>query len=390
MALADSGMAIGAVTRLAQDHLLRRSFNVTVGKPEDAVGNEPNNEKLNLFLYEIMFDASMRNLPPRAGEPTPLWMVLKYLLTAFDSTANSDTIAAHNLLGRGVSALQDLSFLPLDSLVAADVTLALENSPEPLKLTFDEAGVELLSKVMQGSDEHYRLSVAFQIRPVMIVPRQQPRGSLLVGIDYTQIPQTVIGTDGVQIETVPTLGARLKRLEPERFEVGDTLTIFGEDLLGNDLEVILGSVVLNVVERRPDRLVVTAEGIAGIPIAGGGTVSAGEIPLIVRKRLASSRTRTSNLLAARLLPSVAGASLAGSTLTITGFLLGSDSDDVSVMLYRADGSGTVRLTGALGSVANQQTLTVADVAAPILSGPYRILLHVNGQQALASPSVVVP
>ena len=36
--------------------------------------------------------------------------------------------------------------------------------PEPLKLSFDGAGVDLLSKVMQGTDERYRLSMAFQVR----------------------------------------------------------------------------------------------------------------------------------------------------------------------------------------------------------------------------------
>ena len=38
---------------------------------------------------------------------------------------------------------------------------------------------------MQGTDERYRLSVAFQVRPVMIVPAAEPHAALLVGIDYT-------------------------------------------------------------------------------------------------------------------------------------------------------------------------------------------------------------
>jgi hypothetical protein len=389
MALADSGRAIGAVTTLVQDHLVRRGFIVSVGKPEDAA-NSNADEKLNLFLYEVLFDASMRNLPPREGEPPRLWLVLKYLLTAFDASESSDSAAAHNLLGRGLSALQELSFIPLDSLVVSQVVDALENSPEPLKLTFDESGVELLSKIMQGSDEHYRLSVAFQVRPVMVAPAQPPRGNLLVGIDYSQAPQAVIGADGVQIGVEPSLGARLKRLEPVRFEVGATLTIYGDDLLGSDLEVVLGNIVLAVAERRPDRIVAAAEGSPGTPIADGGTLSAGEIPLVVRKRLPTSRTRTSNLLSARLLPTVAGASLGGSTLTITGLLLGASSDDVTVLLYRADGSATLRLAGAIGSTANQQTLTVSSATAGTPTGAYRVILYVNGQQALASPTVMFP
>lgn len=40
MALADSGRAIGAVTRPLRDHLIRRGFLVTIGKPEDAAEDE--------------------------------------------------------------------------------------------------------------------------------------------------------------------------------------------------------------------------------------------------------------------------------------------------------------------------------------------------------------
>ena len=69
-------------------------------------------------------------------------------------------------------------FLALDALVAPDVRLALENNPEPLKLSFEESGADLLSKIMQGGDERYRLSTAFQMRPVMIVPGSEPRAAL--------------------------------------------------------------------------------------------------------------------------------------------------------------------------------------------------------------------
>ncbi len=388
MALADSGRAIGAVTRLLRDHLIRRGFLVTIGKPEDAAETETA-EKLNLFLYETSFDASMRNLAPNASDPPPLWLVLKYLLTSFDNGEDSDSATAHELLGRGVSALHELSYLRLDPSVDAQVRLALENNPEPLKVTFDESSVDLLSKIMQGSDERYRLSVAFQVRPVMIVPSQLPRGSLLVGIDYTTAPNTVIGPNGVEISVLPSLGPRLNSVEPERFEVGATLTIRGDDLMGSDLEAVLGNVVLRVAERRPDRLSVIAEGSPGTPIADGGTLSAGEMPLVVRRRLSSTHTRTSNMLAAKLLPRVDAVSLLAGTLTISGQLLGTDSDDVSVLLYRTD-SVTARLFDTFGTTTNQQTLTVANAATGTPPGTYRVILRVNGQQALSSPSVAVP
>src|SRR5678815_3222743 len=82
MALADSGRAIGAVTRLLREHLVRRGFAVSIGKPEDAADTNTT-AKLNLFLYETTFDASLRNVSLQYSQP-PLWLALKYLLTAFD------------------------------------------------------------------------------------------------------------------------------------------------------------------------------------------------------------------------------------------------------------------------------------------------------------------
>ena len=105
MAFADSGRAIGAVTRLLQDHLIRRGFEVSVGRPEAAAAANAN-AKLNLFLYETAFDAQLRNHNLRDGEPAPLWLVLRYLLTAFDADEDSDSAAAHELLGRGLRVTQ--------------------------------------------------------------------------------------------------------------------------------------------------------------------------------------------------------------------------------------------------------------------------------------------
>ena len=387
MALADSGRAIGAVTRLLQDHLIRRGFEVSIGKPEDAAASNTN-AKLNLFLYETAFDGSLKNLPLRANEPVPLWLVLKYLLTAFDGDERSDSPTAHDLLGRGLSALHELSVLTLDALTATDVRLALENNPEPLKLSFDETTPDLISKIMQGADERYRLSVAFQMRPVMIVPGSEPRHALLVGVDYSTAPETIIGERGVHIDVEASLGPELSRVEPSRFEAGGQIHIHGDDLHGSNLEAVLGDTVLTITERRPDRLTVIVEGTPGTPVASGTALSAGELPLVVRRRLSPTRTRSSNLLAARLLPTVSSAALVGGDLTLTGLLLGDDADDVVVAFYQ-DGR-TVRLFDVVTTSANQQTLGIAGVGTAVPAGTYRAVVLVNGQQARSSPAVVVP
>jgi hypothetical protein len=366
-----------------------------VGRPENATDTDPTARKLNLFLYEIIFDPTLKNFSLRDADPPPLWLVLKYLLTAFVNE-ESESAAAHHLLGEGLSALQEINYLQLDSIILDESDKsALENCPEPLKLTFDESNVDLLSKIMQGSDERYRLSVAFQVRPIMIVPGHEPRASLLVGVNYTTTPQTIIGEDGIEISVIPNLGPRLKRVEPSAFEVGAQIEIFGDDLNASDLEVVLGDVVLMPVERLTDRLRATVEGDPGGnpqgPIASGTTLSAGELPLMVRRRLSATRIRSSNLLAVRLLPTVNTVALIAGNLVLTGLLLGDDTDDVMVSFYRSSDGVTVRTFDTVTSAADQQTLTVAssDVAT-VPAGTYRVILQVNNQQAKFSHEVTVP
>ncbi|MER2555194.1 MAG: Pvc16 family protein [Thauera sp.] len=393
MALADSGRAIGAVTRLLRDHLLRLGFEVSVGKPE-AAADTNTAAKLNLFLYAVGFDAALRNHTLRDGEVPPLWLVLKYLVTAFDDREESDSAAAHELLGRGLAALHGLGYLRLHPLVDLDVRLALENNPEPLKLSFDDAGVELVSSLMQGAEERVRLSAAFQVRPVMIVPERELRSALLVGIDYESAPQTVIGEDGIAIRVLPSLGPRLTRVSPAAFEAGGEIELFGIDITASDIEVVLGDVVLTPVLRLPDRLRVTVEGDPEGnpqgPIAAGSTLSAGEVPLLVRRRLTATRVRSSNLLAARLLPTVSSAAVVGDDIVVDGVLLGADSDDVTVSLYDPGDGLTVRSFDVVTTAADQHSLIVIGAAAAAPAGTYRVILRVNNQQARVSPSVTVP
>src|SRR5712691_8127164 len=108
MALADTAKAIGAITDAISQRLKARTgMDVTVGRPEppDPV---PAFTRLNLFLYEIQFDASLKNVPLDEGQRPPLWLVLKYLLTAFETDGKtSDTPGSYENLGKGIRALQE-------------------------------------------------------------------------------------------------------------------------------------------------------------------------------------------------------------------------------------------------------------------------------------------
>ncbi|MGZ5892692.1 MAG: DUF4255 domain-containing protein, partial [Caldimonas sp.] len=169
-----SSEAIGATSELLRTRLTSALNNlpVTINRPEAASGGQ---RSLNLFLYGVGIDPHLRNEPLDRGQVPPLWLSLHYLLTAFDDSGESDSSAAHRLLGQGMAVLQGLNFMR-----PATTNLALAKNPEPLKLSFDDANVDLLSKLMQGSDEKFRISVALQVRPVMLELDAAPAWAPLV------------------------------------------------------------------------------------------------------------------------------------------------------------------------------------------------------------------
>jgi Pvc16 N-terminal domain/IPT/TIG domain len=395
MALTDTGKAIGAVSQMLQAHLQTRLAgavaDVRVGKPE--VSGSKAFPSLNLFLYEVLFDAELRNHELDEGQPIPLWLVLKYLLTAFDKDGESDSIDAHGFLGEGMRVLQELAFLPLSSLPAS-VIGALKDNPENLKITFDQTSSDLLSKLMQGTDEKYRCSVSFEVRPVMIATGEPSSYALLVGIDYTT--NTVIGDAGIQIPVLPSMGPAIATISPTKFELGTTVTIQGDDLNLSGLAVRLGDVVLPVATQSPTTVTVAiASSISTL-------LSAGSYPVAVTQTLSTGRLRSSNLLIANLLPTLNTVTAVAPTpaeqmngvllnLDLVGELLGRAQDDVFVALYQ--NGRTVRVFDEFAAIAlpppsiqTRQRIPIR-AANTVPSGNYLVIVRVNGQQAKNSPTV---
>lgn len=399
MAIAESRNAIGSVSRLIADHLNRRTgVNVTIGRPEDAAGGVSG---LNIFLYEIAVDASMRNIPLRPDEAAPLWLVSKYLLTAFDDGGESETAEAHDLLGAGMSALQEISILRLDSNAALNVRAALESNPEPIKITFDQTPPDLINKLTQASDDEFRLSIAFEARPILIIPPEPTRSNLLVGIDYSGAPATP-QPDFVGLDILASLGPTLHELEPDSFAVGSRFTLKGDDLHVSNLSCWLDDVELDIVMQQPDRLTIEVPASLG----SGLLCSAGEHSILVRQYLPETgRSRKSNLLVGRLRPTVSSAVagpmaaeasgfLSGS-ITINGMLLGTVDDTILVAFY-ANGQVVRSVEIAKPTPApmdppdTQTSLTLALVSSHrVTAGAYLLIVSVNGQQALTSPSLTL-
>lgn len=398
MPLADSSRAIGAVTQLLVDRVENvTNQNVTVGRPEPPTsGNSSiSNPRLNLFLFEAMLDPHLKNVSLDEGQEAPLWLVLRYLVTPFDSDGESDTAAAHRILGDGLRALQSVAYVPLTGLSAQDQA-ALDPNPEPLKVTFGEASFDLLSKLMQGADEKYRFSMAFEIRPVMIASASPASYALLIGIDYSQRPNAARDDLGQQIFVEPTLGPEIAAISPASFEAGDPpVQLTGQDLELSGLKVQLGPVELP--------LGFDAAGQAQFDpkkaTLDGSSISAGSYPLTVFRTLPSGRIRQSNMKVANLLPHLAGVAHVAPAnpgdppqLELTGFHLGGDKDDVIVALYK-DGK-VLRsfddVADAPGNPPAQTKRRVNLVAPPVPADTYNVIVRVNGQQARQSPQVAVP
>ncbi len=393
MAFADTETAISAVTNLLKEQInIKTNLEVTVARPEPTqLGSS--GPRLNLFLYEATFDASLKNFSLDEGQAAPLWLVLRYLITAFDDGGDTDTAKAHGNMGKGLRALQELSILHLTNSIPDNVRKALKDNPEELKITFNEATVDTLSKIMQGSDEKFRFSMAFQVQPVMIAAPDMPSYSLLVGVDYTNNPDKVIGEEGIEINVLPSLGPYIESVSSVQFEVDEEFTISGTDLISEDFKVKLGGKDLNIVKKKSGKLVCKVD---TPPPNVDADISAGSHGLQVVGKLPSGNLRKSNLVIEHLLPklntvgfTVLQAPDKYGTLTLTGELLGGEKDDIIIALYQ-DGK-ILKMYDDLNGTKKQKTLSVviSQKQAPN-KGTYRVIFRVNGQQARKSPSVDLP
>lgn len=396
MSLNDTGLALGTVSRFLAARLntalstLPPYYTVaTIDRPQasSSATGATVAARLNLFLYEVEIDAAMRNVPIVPGLPAPLWLVLRYLMTAFDLTGESDTADSHDVLGLGLQVMSGLN----ETLFGDPVngSSALENNPEPIKLSFDQATPDLLSRLMQGPDDKYRCSTAFQIRPILVARPIAPTSGLqLVGIDYTT--GTTIGLAGVQSAVLPSLGPRIDDAAPSLVEVGDTLTLTGLGLDAPGLAVAFGPASLAVTLQRPTQLQ------ARVQPLDPTQVSAGNIAVSVTQTLSTGVQISSAVRSVGLIPTVSGMALGVlaavastndavfGTISLTGVLLGTDHDYVEFALVQG-GVAAILLdahdpTFTLPADQSAQRFAIPKEQA-VPPGVYFAVLRVNGMQA---------
>ena len=399
MALADTTRAIGAVSSALKERIDTISkVTTSVGRPSDTSSTNPH---LNLFLYEISFDPHLKNTPLNEGEKPPLWIVLKYLLTAFESATDSDSENAHFHLGAALRAVYTDDLLKLGGLSPAIIE-ALSPNPSPLHVTFDESPSDLLAKLMQGPDDKVRLSACFQVRPVMIAAAEPGDFSLLVGVDYTKPPVT-LADPYVGLDVIPSMGAHIDEISPVGFELDEEVTLRGTDMHLSGLSVMLGPVELSVTMQQPNELRFKVDPT----IIEASGISAGSYPVTVVQTLAGTgKKRKSNSLIGNLVPTLDTVAVAAPVIDdpgppimshrdfdLTGKLLGLDTDDTLLAFYR-DGRvyrmfdifTPIPIPPPLGQ-PGRQLIVKSDDGIP--AGDYFMILIVNGQQAPRSPQITL-
>lgn len=186
---------IAAVTGALQDLLIRALAPQFPGEPElsdatvstmplDAARPNQDKSQLNLFLFQVAYNPSWRNLAATTqGAVTetmkpPLALDLHYLLTA--SGKGEDDLLAHLLLGRATAALQAQAILTPNQLLAAArsrPSLAASNAhlqAERIRVTPRPMTTDEMARVWGMFQAKYRLSVAYQVGVVLIDPSQPP------------------------------------------------------------------------------------------------------------------------------------------------------------------------------------------------------------------------
>ena len=154
-----------------------------VARPPDQVTVTGQDAVVNLFLYQAEFDPCLRNTDPqgmRSGETADpaLPLVLNYLLTPF--TPDSDDLRAHRLLGAALGALHAHTVLTPADLRAAAAYSDVSAQFERVRIDwqpFEEKDIFSMWSVFQSP---YRMSVAFEVRVVLLDGRRPPLAPLPV------------------------------------------------------------------------------------------------------------------------------------------------------------------------------------------------------------------
>lgn len=206
-----------------------------IARPADEHRNQ-----LNLFLFQVTYDATFRNMD-MAGTPgggsgqQPLALCLYYVLTAWGH--GEDDQLAHRVLGRAMSILHDNSLISRTALQAAMPASDLWQQVERVRVRPYPLGVEEISKLWTGFSKPYRISIGYEVSVVLIESTKPAIAGLPV---LTRGKPTATGESGPHVQQgldlpYPVLDSFECEQKRPAVRLGETLTIRGSNLGGTPL-----------------------------------------------------------------------------------------------------------------------------------------------------------
>ncbi|HMQ34654.1 MAG TPA: DUF4255 domain-containing protein [Chloroflexaceae bacterium] len=205
---------------------------VTLHPPGD---NLPDASGVNLYLYRVAESPFARNRDwpgdrarPGADRPA-MGLQLYYLLTPLGAKPEDSSFQlgddAHTMLGAAMLTLHEHPVLNAVHLPGFDADTALPeyllNSYEQIKVLLTPIGVDELSKIWSTLNKPYRLSVAYEVSLVQLVPEAPaPAGGGIV--------------TRAEVEVVTADPPRLSALTPAR---GALARVVGGAIQPNELRV---------------------------------------------------------------------------------------------------------------------------------------------------------
>ena len=216
--------------------------------PPDQVHTNTHDPHLNLFLYQAAIDGALRNQPPRTllpgetGEPA-LPLVLHYLLTPYVRDGADSDLIAHKLLGAAVQALNDHAVLTRTDLADNAPFSDLADQVERVRITWQQLDEKDIFSLWSIFSSPYRLSVAFEVRVVLIDSTRTPRTPLPVltrNDSKDSGPRSNANLDS----PFPEITAAVPPNSQPAALTGDTVTVRGANLTASAVRVLLGHPLL--------------------------------------------------------------------------------------------------------------------------------------------------
>ena len=245
--------ASNTLRRLLTDRM-EESVTVTLAPPDVTLDNVSGN-RLNLYLYQVTENGSMKNLDLPGP---PLSLNLHYLMTAYaanEASLDAD-LTAQQVLGDAMRVFHDFAILHPDLHELNDETAflldpVLRGERERVKLTLQPTNLDELSKIWTSLPQsHFRRSVAYEAS-VVLIDGGRPKGPALP-VRTRRLHMTLAGRPAVTaVYRTPALN------EPKgdpRVRLTQELTVEGSGFTGLRTWVRFGALDRIRVEPAADGL----------------------------------------------------------------------------------------------------------------------------------------